>query len=155
MRTLLIALLGLLGAAAAAAPPIVQRWDDTSVRLRKGVTVQAALHFTVASGYYLAGGGPGLELSPLRLRMRPVDGVKIGNSLYPAPAPHRIGGQSRVLPAYHGTFAIRVPITVAADARWDSRRLRGTLTYQPCTRSDCLSVRSLPVDLQLEVRPTE
>jgi DsbC/DsbD-like thiol-disulfide interchange protein len=155
MRALLIALLGLLAAAAAAAPPIVQRWDDTYLSLRKGVTVQAALHFTVASGYYLAGGGPGSGLTPLRLRMTPATGVKIGNSLYPTPTSHRIGSQSRALPAYRGTFAIRVPITVAADARWDSRTLRGTLTYQACTQSECLPVRSLPVGLQLEIRPAE
>jgi hypothetical protein len=155
MRALLIAFFGLLACAAIAAPPIVQLWDDTFVRMRKGVTVQAELRFTVARGYYLAGSGAGSPLAPLRLRMRPADGVKLGSSLYPTPTPHRIGGQSRNRPAYQGTFAIRLPITVAADAAWDSRTLRGTLTYQPCTSSACLPVRSLPVSLQVEIRPSE
>lgn len=147
----------LLGAwQASAAQPPVQLWDEAYVRVRPGATVQARFHLSVAPGFSVVAQdvGPSAGLRPLRLSVPAVAGLRFGAPLYPpASLTLTVPGASEI-PAHEGTLAVSLPITVPASADRPPTLIRGTLEYQACSAAGCLPPATLPVRIELELRPS-
>jgi hypothetical protein len=74
-------------------------------------------------------------LTPLSLQIEPVEGVSIGAPRLPVPSTLEVAGTDRDLQVYEGNVRLLVPLTFS-NARGDLI-IRGTLSYQICSESEC------------------
>jgi DsbC/DsbD-like thiol-disulfide interchange protein len=133
----------------------VQLWEEAYLRTRPGTTVQALFHLSIEPGYVVVASGVkgASRLRPMRLRMQETTGIKLGMPAYPAPQ------RTASLPglpdfqAYQDTLAVRIAVTVPASPNWSTREVQGVLEYQACDARRCLPPASLPVKLEVEIRP--
>ena len=151
LRPLLAAALLAVALIARAAEP-VQLWEEADLRLRPGASAQVVIRFSIAEGVAVVGAGVRhAALRPLQLRMRPVEGVRFGAPHYPRPRPADLLAGAAPVAAHTGVVAIRLPVSVPADAKWDRRVLRGVVRYQACRAGACEPPRTLPVAIDLEI----
>ena len=136
-----------------AADEPLQLWDEGSVRVRPGVTVQARLHASVKPGYFIVAPGapPRSKLRGLTLRIKPVADLKLGRPMYPPETNEADLPGLPPFPAYEGRIAVSLPITVPAKPAWSTRKLEGMLEYQACTAAACDKPATLPVTLEVEL----
>ncbi|MFO0837768.1 MAG: protein-disulfide reductase DsbD family protein [Phycisphaerae bacterium] len=88
----------------------------------------------VQPGHHIQAADPGVEeLIPSRLFIEPLDGIELGEPVWPKARTREIKGLGTVN-ELSGEFAVRVPFTVSDD-KFEPRlvRLRALLSYQACT----------------------
>ena len=135
----------------------VQLWEEAYLRSRPGTTVQALFHLSIEPGYVVVASGVkgASRLRPMRLRMKETSGIKLGTPAYPTPQ------RTASLPglpdfqAYEDTLAVRIPVTIPSSPHWSTREVQGVLEYQACDVRHCLPPASLPVKLEIEIRPEQ
>ncbi len=151
LRSLLTGALLTVALAVRAAEP-VQLWEEADLRLRPGAKAQVLIRLSIADGYALVGAGiRHATLRPLQLRMQPVEGVRFGAPSYPRPQPATLLADAAKIPAHAGVVAMRLPVSVPADAKWERTILRGVVRYQACRAGTCAPPRALPVAIELEI----
>jgi len=151
LRCILAGVLLAVALAVHAAEP-VQLWEEADLRLRPGAKAQVLIRLSIADGYALVGAGVRhATLRPLQLRMQPVEGVRFGAPSYPRPQPAALLAGAPPVPAHTGVVAIRLPVSVPADAKWERTVLRGVVRYQACRAGACAQARALPVAIELEI----
>jgi DsbC/DsbD-like thiol-disulfide interchange protein len=133
----------------------VQLWEEAYLRTRPGTTVQALFHLSIEAGYIVVASGVkgASRLRPMRLRMKETTGIALGTPAYPAPQRTASVPGLPDFPAYQDTLAVRVPVTVPSSPDWSTREVEGVLEYQACDARRCLPPASLPVKLEVEIRP--
>jgi DsbC/DsbD-like thiol-disulfide interchange protein len=133
----------------------VQLWEEAYLRTRPGTTVQALFHLSIAPGYVVVASGVqgASRLRPMQLRMKETAGIKLGTPAYPAPQRTASVPGLPDFQAYQDTLAVRVPVTVPSSPDWSRREVQGVLEYQACDARRCLPSASLPVKLEVEIRP--
>jgi hypothetical protein len=132
-------------------------WEEVYVRVRPGATVQARFHLSVQSGFFVVArsvAGPP-PLRGLTLKMKQAGEVQLGQPVYPAPVANAEISGAPPFEAYEGVIAVSVPLTVPQKATWTTRRLEGTLEYQACSASGCRPPDTLPVAIEVELRPAQ
>jgi hypothetical protein len=129
-------------------------WDEDYIRVRTGVTVRAVVHASIEKGYYIvAAGGTNGKLTPLTLKLVPTEGITLGTPEYPTAKPVRLQQDALELPGFEGLLEIGLSLQVSPDVKWESKPVSGTLTYQACDGRRCLPPASLPIQLNIEIRP--
>jgi hypothetical protein len=131
-------------------------WDEDYIRVRTGVTVRVVVHASIEAGYYIvAAGGTNVKLTPLTLKMAPVEGITLGAPEYPIAKPVRLQQDGGELPGFEGLLEIGLSLQVSPDAKWESKPVIGTLAYQACDGRKCFPPASVPIQLNVEIRPAE
>ena len=131
-------------------------WDEDYIRVRTGVTVRVVVHASIEAGYYIvAAGGTNAKLTPLTLKMAPVEGITLGAPEYPMAKPVRLQQDGIELPGFEGLLEIGLSLLVSPDAKWESKPVTGTLAYQACDGRKCFPPASVPIQLNIEIRPPE
>ncbi len=141
----LVALLGLVGAALAV--PLPEDVLKARLGARGG---QAEIEATIAPGWHVNAHQPrdGF-LVPTTVTLTPPAGVRAGEVRYPTPVEKRLafGGDSTFL-LYEGTVRFTAPLE-GTPAAGDST-LRAALRFQACDASRCLPPRTLELVTALE-----
>jgi len=131
-------------------------WDEDYIRMRTGVTVHVSVHASIETGYYIvAADGTNAKLTPLTLKMAPTEGITLGAPEYPVAKPVRLQQDGVELPGFEGLLEIGLSLQVSPDVKWESKPMTGTLTYQACDGRKCFPPASVPIQLNIEIRPAE
>lgn len=131
---------------------VLQVLPSAPVEVRTGGTAEARVTVLVKDGYHVqANPASGDFLVPLRLELRPQDGVRPGGPIYPPGQPYRLPGMESDWMTYEGRIEIVVSLVADASARRGVRCLAGVLHYQACDARTCLFPASVPVSLTVKV----
>ena len=151
-RALLILVLAAM--APVRAEDVVTLWDAEYVTVRPGATVRLLIHATIAEGYVLiAHRAQAKNLAPLSVRISAPSHLEVGTPAYPTSQQAEIQSGKRQVPTYAGLLEIALPVTVSREAAAGDLILEGELRYQACDKHSCLSPRTAPLELVVEVRP--
>ncbi len=103
------------------------------------------LHFSVLNGFHVNSHTPNSELLiATNLVLKPATGVTVGTAEYPNGQEYSFSSSpGEKLDVYAGTFAVKLPVEVAAG----EHTVDGVLRYQACDRAACYPPRTLPVSL--------
>jgi Disulphide bond corrector protein DsbC len=143
-----------LGSLPAMGQEPLKLWDEDYIRVRTGVTIRVVVHASIETGYYIvAAGGTNAKLTPLTLKLAPTEGITLGTPEYPTAKLVRLQQDALELPGFEGLLEIGVSLQVSTDVKWESKPMSGTLAYQACDGRKCLPPASLPIQLNIEIRP--
>jgi len=123
-----------------------------NVFLKAGGTATVAVRFGMMKGYHVNSDKP-LEkhLIPLKFNLKP-EPLELAGIVYPKPHTETYQFQKEPLSVVTGAFAVMATINVPANAPKGTHKLAGTLRYQACTDSICLSPRSVAFTIPVVVR---
>lgn len=107
---------------------------------------------TVDKGMHVQSNPAGApNLKPTRLEIASQDGLELKAPIYPTGTPHVLQAVGNI-PAYEGTFEIKVPIKVLTGAKPQRLTLEGTLYYQACNETVCFFPMHLPVSVPVSIQ---
>jgi hypothetical protein len=152
--TAVAAMISCLASVPAMGQEPLKLWDEDYIRVRTGVTVRVVVHASIETGYYIvASGGADKKLTALALKMTPTEGITLGTPEYPTSKPVRLQQDALELPGFEGLLEIGLSLQVSPDVKWEAKSVSGTLAYQACDGRKCLPPASLPIQLNIEIRP--
>jgi len=122
------------------------------VQVSVGSATSVRVPVEVASGFRVqANPASNQFLVPLELALEAVDGVEIGDPVYPEGQPYRLQGTDEDLSTYQGDIEIVVALTVPDSAPVAEHVVTGELRFQACNSKVCLFPSSVPVTLRVVV----
>jgi hypothetical protein len=143
---------GQIQTSADAAPADVVDVKVPSVEIKAGGSGEVTVNLTVASGYHINANPPTFSyLKATELTVEPGQGVTPGKPAYPASVTRKFSFSNDPLAVYEGETAIRLPVTVAADAMKGQRILKGKLRVQACDDEKCYPPRTLEIAVPVMV----
>lgn len=134
---LAVALLALvLAAGAACAQNEVQVGARASQEaVKPGDRFEVAVEFVIQSGFHIYGPLEN-QGTPTVVTADPTPGFAFGEAVYPEPKIVEMFGEK--LKVYEKSLTVKVPVTVAADAKPGDAKLKLHYTYAACDESSCL-----------------
>ena len=112
-----------------------------------GKKVELELRFHVNDGFHVNSHAPSSELQiPTGLALERVDGVKVGEAVYPAGKAYKVGDDT--LNVYTDDFMVAVPVTATPG----EHAVDGELKYQACDRAACYPPKTLKVKVLFTAR---
>lgn len=82
-------------------------------------------------------------LIPSKIEINAMEGVIIGNPVYPKGESFWLEGTDNPLSVYSGKFSIHIPINISSGILTGKYKLNGKFYYQACDSSKCYAPRSL------------
>lgn len=123
-----------------------------TVQFSASDTVSLALHVTLKSKWHINTGSPELDfLIPTRLtadtplRLQKVD--------YPSGTPFSFAFSDRTINVYKNDLVLTALASLPGNLTQDTLTRRLTLSYQPCSRRQCLPPEKLPIPYRLKLDP--
>lgn len=149
-----------LGIAAAHDGPQTQVASDV-VQLRAGFDspnyvwgqrLWLTVSLTIAEGYHVYGRPIPAGYIPLEIEIEPLERVTVGRPRWPTSEPFQVEGLDEQFQVFSGEVRVSLPITfMTVDA--GELALRGRVTLQACTATECLMPDSLSFELRLPEAP--
>ncbi len=128
------------------------RVDLIPRRLRRGERDTFRLSLAIPEGYHIQAHEPSEELMiPTKISLMKVEGISIGEPIYPEPKLLPVAWSEVKLLTYEGRIDIAVTVEVAGDAKPGPCKVEGKLSYQGCTASACFPPREQQFTLALEI----
>ncbi len=130
-------------------PVLTVRGAVSPASVAPGASVTLQLRLAIAPQYHV-NANPASEayLVPTTVSFLPSPGITAGKANYPEGRRKTFAFTEKPIAVYDGTVTVRVPMTVARDARTGARRLAGSVRYQACNHQNCL----LPARSTFEVK---
>jgi hypothetical protein len=126
--------------------------DIEPITLPIGAKTTVHVPVGVASGYHVqANPAANKFLIPLELQLDDVDGLELGDPVYPRGQPYRLEGTTEDLLTYGGELEILVALEATGTAQLGEQRVNGTLHYQTCDSRMCFFPSSAPVRFTVTV----
>ena len=150
---ILIAGLFLFAAGPPRRPVIVTITPAQPVEIAAGTTVEYQLELNILKGFHIqANPASGEYYIPVTAKLQAVDGISIGDPVYPKGIPFRLKGSNRDISTYEGKIIIKIPIEVATTAKPGDTTLKGTLRYQGCDAELCFPPVTMPLETKLRIK---
>lgn len=123
-----------------------------STPVAAGSTVTMWVDLTIKPSYH-ANANPASEpyLIPTTVSLKSAPGITVGKAVYPKGKQKKFAFVDKPIAVYDGTVAVRLPLTVAKNARAGERRLTGTVRYQACDDKNCLLPAQAAIEVKLQV----
>jgi len=136
------------GAVPLALTPLV---DSTA---HAGDTVRLALQVGIPAGLHLQSNAPrDPALKATTLTFELPDGVKAGETVFPASIDFRLQGSTDLLAVFEGTLTIGSTLTLPASQATGDLTIPARLRYQACDDKVCFAPRTVPVSWTVRVTP--
>jgi hypothetical protein len=117
-----------------------------------GQRLWLTVSLTIAPGYHVNGRPIPVGYVPLDIEIDPPDRVTVGAPRWPTPTPFQVEGLDEQLHVFSGELRVSVPLTfMTVDA--GELDVRGRVTLQACTATECLLPDSLSFELRLSETP--
>ncbi len=117
-----------------------------------GQRLWLTVSLTIAPEYHVNGRPIPDGYVPLDIEIEPLERVTVGTPRWPTPQPFRVEGLDEQFHVYSGEIRVSVPMTfMVVDA--GELIVRGRVTMQACTDTECLLPDSLSFELQLQESP--
>jgi hypothetical protein len=149
-----------LGIAAAHDGPQTQAASDV-VQLRAdfdaptyvwGQRLWLTVRLTIADGYHIYGRPIPGGYMPLDIEIEPLERVTVGAPRWPTPEPFQVAGLDEHFQVFSGEIEVSLPLSfMSVDA--GALDVRGTVTLQACTATECLAPDSLSFEMRLLEAP--
>ena len=134
--------------AATARVTVVQSRD----RYPAGGTYPLLFQIKISDHWYIheAGKGGG-DLIPSALRFNPIPGAEIVDIRFPAPRKKQFSFSTETINVYAGTFLVRATLKVDRGAPTGRKKMAGSLFYQACSETSCLSPETVPISFPVAI----
>ena len=117
-----------------------------------GQRIWLTVSLTIAPGYHVNGRPIPDGYVPLDIEIDPLERVTVGAPSWPMPEPFHVEEIDEQVHVYSGEIRISVPVTfMTVDA--GELVVRGRVTLQACTATECLLPDSLSFELRLPEAP--
>jgi peroxiredoxin len=134
-------------------PENILQLKPNTPSLKPGEKGELMLELKIAEGYHIMSDKPSApNYIPTTVNILPdtrANGIIVDEPRYPPPAVYRF--LDKEISTFLGTFSIRLPFTLSADALPGKHIVKGTLRYQACTNTLCLFPREIPFEAPVEV----
>lgn len=118
----------------------------------RGSSIMGTIVMNVPAGLHVNSNRPNSEYAiPTVVRVSGT-GVKIGRIAYPRGKNRRFGFSENSINVYEGRVAIPFTVTVPANFRGNTVKVRATVRYQACTNEVCYPPKSKEITLTARVR---
>ncbi len=118
-----------------------------------GGTAEYPLELNILKGFHIQANPASQEyLIAVTAKLQPLDGITIGDPIYPRGIPFRLKGSNRDISTYENKVVIKIPITVANTASPGEIILKGTLRYQGCDAELCFPPATIPIEAKLRIK---
>jgi len=133
--------IGGLGASAKPKDHVAYVAEQQTVSAAKKSVI--ALNFRVEDGFHVNSHTPKSELLiPTALKLDAVDGVELGQLVYPAGTTYSFSfDPTEKLDVYSGGFTVKLPVVAKAG----EHTITGLLHYQACDHAACYPPKTVPV----------
>lgn len=133
-------------------PADVVRAEASRLEVKPGSSAEALVKLTIANGYHINANPPSFSyLKATELSVEPSEGITPGKAVYPSSITRTFGFSKEPLAVYEGETAIRLPLTVAADAKKGPHTLKGKLRIQACDDEACYPPKTIDMPLSVTV----
>ena len=134
-------------------PVIVSIPPASPVEVTAGGSVDYSLELKILKGYHIQANPASQEyLIAVTAKLEPVEGLKIGEPVYPKGIPFRLKGSDRDISTYEDSVVIKIPIQTEKGLKPGEIVLKGSLRYQGCDAILCFPPSKLPFEAKLLVR---
>lgn len=123
----------------------------SSLTITAGASAEAVVNLTILPGWHINANPPSPDMIPTQVTVAPHAGVTPGTPVYPQAREEKLSFAEDVVRVYDGTVAVKLPLTIAADAPSGRMKLRGTLAFQSCNNQVCLPPARIPFTIELMV----
>ena len=118
------------------------RAGEATVRIGENIT--AEIEVLIAEGFHVnANPASFTYLQPTELKIEKVNGVTIGEPVYPKAELKKFGFAEESIAVYEGTAPIKLAIQANKKAQPGRIVLRGTVRAQPCNDNACFPPRAV------------
>ena len=140
-------------AAAPQRPVIVSINPAQALEITAGSKAEYPLELSVLKGFHIQA-NPASEdyLIAVTAKLQPVDGIKIGEPVYPKGIPFRLKASKKDISTYEDTVVIKIPLQIDPAAKKGVIALKGTLRYQGCDAELCFPPVNLPFEAKLKIK---
>ena len=150
-RPLLVAILGLLSAAAAQNSSAVVTVKPATLHLRERRVATLSVQLQVRDGYHINSNRPKLDyLIATQFTLAPPPGFTLVGVKWPVAVEKKFAFSADPLAVFQGTVALGVQVKAGRHTA-GAHVLHGTLRYQACSEELCRPPVTIPVDLQVDV----
>lgn len=122
-----------------------------SLTVTAGSSAEAVVNLTIAPTWHVNANPPSPDMIPTTVTVVTAAGATVGKVVYPPATERKLSFSEDVVRVWDGTVAVKVPITVAADAPSGRVKLSGTLKFQSCNDQVCLPPARIPFTIELMV----
>ena len=134
-------------------PKDVVRAQPASIEIKAGGSGEASIKLTIAAGYHINANPPSFSyLKATELNVEPGGGVAPGKPVYPTAITRKFAFSKDPLAVYEGETEIKLPLTVAADARKGAQTLKGKLRIQACDEEACYPPTTVETSIPVTVK---
>ena len=118
----------------------------------RGQATQLTVRAKIRKGFHIQANPAADEfLIPTTLTITVGEGIVPGKPVYPPGHPYRLEGSTEDILTYEDEVTIILPAKVLDSASPGNAGLTGKLRFQPCDDRKCLSPRSVPVVISVEI----
>jgi hypothetical protein len=143
----------LLAAAPPKRPVIVSIPSTPPVDIAAGGKNEYPLELKILKGYHIQANPASEEfLIAVTPKLQPVDGIKIGQPVYPKGVPFRLKSSKKDISTYENSVVIRIPVEADATVKKGVIALKGTLRYQGCDAELCFPPVNLPFEAKINIQ---
>ena len=136
------------------APPAdVVRVETSNVEIKAGSSGETSIKLTIASGYHINANPPSFSyLKATELNVEPSGGITPGKPIYPSSVTRKFAFSKDPLAVYEGETAIKLPLSLAANAQKGAQTLHGKLRIQACDEEACYPPRTIETSILVTVK---
>lgn len=134
-------------------PADVVRVETPGVEIKAGSSGEASVKLAIASGYHINANPPSFSyLKATELTVEPNAGITPGTPVYPTSVTRKFAFSKDPLAVYEGETAIKLPLSVAANAQKGAQTLKGKLRIQACDEEACYPPRTIETSIPVTVK---
>jgi uncharacterized protein len=150
---ILLFTLTLIAAAPPKRPVIVSIIPAPPIEIAAGSKGEYPLELKILKGYHIQANPASAEyLIAVTPQLQPVDGIKVGQPIYPKGIPFRLKASKKDISTYENDVVIKLPVEIDSAARKGEITLKGTLRYQGCDAELCFPPVNLPFEVKLRIK---
>ena len=126
--------------------------DGSIGAVKRGGSVRGTIVMSVPGGLHANSNRPGSEYAiPTVVRVT-APGAKVGGVSYPRGKTRKFGFSEDALNVYEGRTAFGFNLTVPANYKGNTVKVRATVRYQTCTDEVCYPPRTQEITLTAKVK---
>ena len=134
-------------------PADVVRVETPGVEIKAGSSAEASVKLNIASGYHINANPPSFSyLKATELTVEPGTGITSGTPVYPSSVTRKFAFSKDPLAVYEGETAIKLPLSVAANAQKGAQTLKAKLRIQACDDEACYLPRTIETSIPVTVK---
>lgn len=134
-------------------PADVVRVETPGVEIKAGSTGEASVKLMIASGYHINANPPSFSyLKATELTIEAGAGITSGKPVYPGSVTRKFAFSKDPLAVYEGETAIKLPVSVAANAQKGAQTLKARLRIQACDDEACYLPRTIETSIPVTVK---